>query len=557
MAKQGLYVGRSIVPYLAEGWGRFHRRFLFGWTSLVGFRGATPDRLLLAPIDLRTPDIFIASEIISGRFPLAGQVFDALDQNPFSLELSDLEFAKELHGFRWLRHLRASDDPRAEETARYLTNEWIIHYSKKTVGPSWELGTVSKRLISWLSHSPIMLTNADHGFYRRFMTSIGKQVRFLQYAVAGHDDPAAQLHARTAIAMASLCLPSTNSSVRSAAMALDVELERQILPDGGHISRNPEIVLKILADLLPLRQTYINLGSALPVNMLPSMDRMFMALRFFRHSNGEIALFNGSGYESANYLMSILQNDETNAQNPFRLPQSGFNRLEADKSVLLMDAGMPPPGRLSNRAHAGCLSFEFSCGPNRLIVNAGSPEYGNKKYRELARLTAAHSTMIVEDTSSARVSNSSYLGSVFTHGPREVEVTDITDDDFYGVNASHDGYIKDFGVVHQRQVRLSKDGNILAGFDMVEGVPAKGINIAIRFHIHPSVKLGLLRDGSILLTAGNGTRWVFSASIKPTVEADIFFADLLGLRKSHQIALLFNADEHRRISWMLKAVDRS
>ena len=36
------------------------------------------------------------------------------------------------------------------------------------------------------------------------------------------------------------------------------EIERQILPDGGHISRNPMAVLELLADLLPLRQTYAN-----------------------------------------------------------------------------------------------------------------------------------------------------------------------------------------------------------------------------------------------------------------------------------------------------------
>ncbi len=34
------------------------------------------------------------------------------------------------------------------------------------------------------------------------------------------------------------------------------ELERQILPDGGHISRNPGALIELLVDLLPLRQAF-------------------------------------------------------------------------------------------------------------------------------------------------------------------------------------------------------------------------------------------------------------------------------------------------------------
>ena len=76
----------------------------------------------------------------------------------------------------------------------------------------------------------------------------------------------------------------------------------------------------------------------------------------------------------------------------------------------------------------------------------------------------------------------------------------------------------------------------------------------IRFHIHPSIVLSPLQDGSILLEASDGDRWIFNATVKGEIEADIFFADVLGPRASSQIVISFNSDDYRRIAWILKAV---
>ncbi len=141
--------------------------------------------------------------------------------------------------------------------------------------------------------------------------------------------------------MASLATPTSPKRVAKAAEFLDVELERQILADGGHFSRNPRAGLEILLDLLPLRQTYVNLGHDLPARLVPTIDRMFPALRFFRHQGGELALFNGATSTLARELMSVLRYDET-AGAPFKaLPHMGYQRLSAGSAVVLMDVGLP------------------------------------------------------------------------------------------------------------------------------------------------------------------------------------------------------------------------
>lgn len=547
--------------YLTETWKRLHRRMMLGWMSPLRFSGTSPDRLMLAPVDLRTSDAFIAKEMASGRFPLADKVLETEGASPFEMALPQDEFFGELHGFRWLRHLRAGDEDETRYLAQNLVASWMTRHAKRIKGPVWELDIASKRLISWLSHSPVILADADHDFYKRFMGNIALHVRYLRRSAPSHRNPTWRLQARIAVAMASLCLPSSNAALKSASNALDEELEKQIFADGGHISRNPQTVLNILADLLPLRQTYINLGSALPLSLLPTIDRMFVALRFFRHSSGEIGLFNGATHASANFLMQILQNDETGVQTPVNLPQSGFSRLEAGKSIVLMDNGYSPRGTVSRKAHAGCLSFEFSNGANRLIVNSGSPRFQISRFGEFARLTAAHSTLVIENTSSSRVSESDFLGSIFVHGPQEILLEDLSSEEHMGIRAAHDGYLKTYGLIHQRQIRLDRDGKSLSGLDILE-TPAgtvkkssNGLDADIRFHIHPSVQLEQLSDGSILLNTHDGDRWIFNATVKPKIEQDIFFADVLGTRRSEQICVSFNSSEHHRIAWILKAVE--
>ena len=548
--------------YLTETWKRLNRRIMLGWMSPLRFSGTSPDRLMLAPVDLRTSDAFIAREMASGRFPLADKVLETEGASPFEMSLPHDEFFDELHGFRWLRHLRAGDEDEIRYLAQNLVGSWMTNHAKRLKGPAWELDIVSKRLISWLSHSPVILADADHEFYKRFMASIALHVRFLRRSAPSHRNPTWRLQARIAVAMASLCLPSSSALLKSASTALDEELEQQIFADGGHISRNPQTVLNILADLLPLRQTYINLGSALPLLMLPTIDRMFIALRFFRHSSGEIALFNGATHASANFLMQILQNDETGVQTPVNLPQSGFSRLEGGKSIVLMDNGYSPKGTVSRKAHAGCLSFEFSNGANRLIVNSGAPRFQVKRFGEFARLTAAHSALVIDNTSSSRVSESNFLGSIFVHGPKEILLEDLSNEEHMGIRAAHDGYAKAFGLVHQRQIRLDRDGRSLSGLDILTASDSNkskksptAIDIDIRFHIHPSVQLEQLSDGSVVLNTHDGDRWIFNATIKPRIEQDIFFADVLGTRRSEQICVSFKSNEHHRIAWILKAVE--
>ncbi len=550
---------RLFYLYLREGWRRFSRRMSVGRISALRFSGSAPDRLIVAPTDLRSVDSFVAEEILVGRFALAGRVLETEGQSPFSLELPSREFAMRLHSFGWLRHMRALANDEAPSGARSIVDEWISSHGRVIGGLAWNPDVLAQRIIAWLSHSPVVLKDAEFIFFRRFLKSLAFQVRYLRHIADRTEDGETRLRIRIALALASIAMPARTPAIRRASRNLDRELDSQILADGGHCSRNPRAGLELLLDLLPLRQTYVNLGHDVPARLIPCIDRMYPALRFFRHQGGELALFNGATSTLANELMSVLRYDET-AGAPFRsMPSIHYERLSAGETVVLVDTGKPLSVALSATASAGCLSFEMSSGKHRFIINSGMPKFAGESLRQLSRATAAHSVATLNDTSSARMSRSAFLGPIMISGVSKVDVRrNEPGSDADGLTATHDGYVSAFGLLYERDFHLNAQGTVLRGterFHKPDGSPPAGTHngiAVVRFHVHPAIRLRKSDRGEIWMTAPDGESWVFfTRDADVEIEEDVFFADPSGIRPSNQIALAFAVAEMPEIQWIL------
>ena len=251
---------------------------------------APSERLVIAPQELRTADPTRAGEIYAGRFAFAGKVVVCDGRSPFEMEPPSDEWADILLGFGWLRHLRAADSTINRANARALVDEWIsLQGNWHPV--AWQPEIVARRVISWLCQSPVILHDADLRFYRRFLRSLTRHVRYLRGTANDARDGVPRLQARIALVYAVLCMAKQINHLRGATRRLVNELERQILPDGGHISRNPGVIIEILLDLLPLSQAFTARNVAPPPALINAIDRMMPMLRFFRHGDGTFGLF--------------------------------------------------------------------------------------------------------------------------------------------------------------------------------------------------------------------------------------------------------------------------
>ncbi len=349
----------------------------------------------------------------------------------------------------------------------------------------------------------------------------------------------------------------------SASRNLAAELDRQILPDGGHVSRNPFAVLEILADLLPLRHTYANQAETPPDALMGAIDRMLPALRFFRHQDGSLARFNGMGATIQDRIAAILRHDDTAGQPLLHAPHSGYERLSMGGTSVIADTGPAPQPEVSSAAHAGCLSFELSSGRQHYIVNAGVDAFGAEDFRPLARATAAHSTATLNDTSSARFSHSGrlneLLGAPLIAGPRHVPCERLDLKRNTEICGQSRWLCIAFRFVPRaRAWSLSDSGNLLEGIDRFfrsGGAPAKKNGqdiVAVRFHIHPDVQLYRDKQGRLVLAAGGADSWAFTCeAVTPSIEELIFFAGLSGPRRTSQIVLSFKPSELPEIGWRL------
>ena len=549
---------RLLYLYLREGWRRFSRRLALGRISAMRFSGGTPERLIVAPTDLHPADSFAGEEIVAGRFPLAGRILECDGESPFALELPSEEFAVRLHSFGWLRHMRLVDPEQAAHTTRFIVDDWLQSHGRVIGGLAWRPEIAAQRIIAWLSHSPVVLKDADYPFYRRFLKSLAFQVRYLRHVADTTRDGEPRLRVRIALAMASIAMPASPSRMRKAARHLNEELDRQILPDGGHCSRNPRAALDLLLDLLPLRQTYVNLGHDMPAQLIPCIDRIYPALRFFRHQGGELALFNGATYTLANELMSVLRYDETGGA-PFKaLPSSHYDRLAVNETVVLMDTGVPRSVDLSATASAGALSIEMSSGRNRFIVNSGRPRFAGEALRQMSRTTAAHSVATLQDTSSARISTSRFLGPIIVGGVRKVDVSRAErQSGADSVTATHDGYLKRFGLLYERDILVAASGNEIRGRERFykpgdpDGPVERGTAV-VRFHIHPTIQLYRVSSNETRLIAPDGEAWALTCvDVAVEEEEDAFFADPSGVRASRQLTLTMPLAKVAEIQWSL------
>ena len=172
-----------------------------------------------------------------------------------------------------------------------------------------------------------------------------------------------------------------------------------------------------------------------------------------------------------------------------------------------------------NDNHKGYLvpatgAVEISDGSQRLIVNCGGAALeGAWVPRDLAqglRTTAAHSTLVLNDSNSTALLPDGTLG----RGVTEVELTRQETDNGSRIDISHDGYVRRMGYVHRRLLMVSGDGREVRGEDML--TPAERRRkpqrqpVQLRFHLAPGVEPTLTADSQgAVLRIDSGVMWQF------------------------------------------------
>ena len=530
------------------------RRIMLAGMASLSYPGTRAEQLLLAPQELRTADPSFATELYNGHFGLAGKLAEVDTESPFEIDPPSEGWARELYGFGWLRHLRAAGSELSREQAKVLVNDFIA-LKRSLPGLAWQPEIMGRRVISWLSNSVLVLDTGEPQAYETFLRALSSQLRYLSASYRDAPDGVPRLVSLMALVYAGLCIAEQQAVVERYTRPLCKELERQILPDGGHISRNPEALVELLLDLLPLKQCFVARDRPPPKELTDSIERIMPMLRFFRTCDGTLTRFNGAGPTPTDALATALAYDDVKGAPVRYAANSAYARLECGSTLFICDIGPTPAASLSITAHAGFLSFEMSSGNAPMIVNCGTPSVDHDEWRPFSRSTPAHSTLTFEDVSSGEFGTSGTNGALPTVdapllGPANAQATlsdQVDSTDNIRIRGSHDGYLERFGVTHARQMLIAPNGLLISAEDKLsapQGLKSPDENLiagdyAVRFHLHPSVRAELGSDGqSVELRLKNGEAWrITSNAPETTLEQSFFLADARGPQPTSQVVL--------------------
>jgi len=539
---------------------RMRRSRLLRWRH----RAPVADDLLLAPPDLRPQDPSFVDEIESDSFGLGGLTAQLRGTSPFAVPPPNQAWARELHGFGWLRHFGAAWSLENEAAARRLVAEWI-RGKRRHADDAWAPEVVGRRIISWLSHAAIILDEAQRRPYAAIMLSLEDQATYLSASWRNAPDGYPRLLALIGLTQAGLCIAGHERRLQPSERHLAEELERQILSDGGHSSRNASVLVELLLDLLPLKQCFIARGRKPDKALLGAIERITPMLHRLRLGDGQLARFNGMGSTERDALAIVLAYDKGTSEPNALISPSGYVRLQRGTTVVLVDAGTPPTLELAGHACAGCLSFEVSAGSELLLVNGGTPAPAHERSNAAARGTASHNTLELNGQSSAKLVRSEGLqrgvGAAPIQHPDRVTCEVQEKDGRIVLSASHDGYVDQFNLVHARTLTLDATGQRLEGMDTLSGARsdlrfAYDVPFAVHFHLHPRSGARLGTDGGAEIILPSGESWRLSASgAALTIEGSTHFAEMIGPLQAQQVVLRAVCYGAAEVQWVLERVN--
>jgi uncharacterized heparinase superfamily protein len=510
-------------------------------SRLIGAR-KSPLRLTAVPRDHVAGSRAAGDALLAGRYQLGGQAIPLADLD-FAALGADGPLARGLQGFSWLRDLAAAAGrERGSRLAEALAGRWLVAHGTR-VDEAWAPELWGERLLFWTAYAPYVLSSRDPAYRSALLNTLARGARHLD---ANADKAAPGLPRITAwagVVAAALLIQGGLPRVARGEAGLLRALAAAQFEDGGMISRSPHEQLLLVDRLGLLRAAYFAARQTLPDALESAAAAALAALHGVTMGDGGLSSWQGGNPGDPARIAALIEGCGLRAR-PLRQARGwGYHRLSALGTILVMDAAPPPPPRMATGS-ASTLAFELSDGAQRLVVNCGGPgdlaHHLPDQLVQALRTTAAHSTLTIADTNSTNINDDGSLG----RGVTDVVIDRLEDNDSSRIQASHDGYQRGFGLIHQRSLMLGNDGKEVRGNDQLLPRGRKRIReaapFAIRFHLAPGIEATATADGrGAILRPRGAPPWSFRCrGAMLSIEESLHVSGAGEVRPSLQLAVI-------------------
>ena len=475
--------------------------------------GRQPLRLVAVPRDHVIGDRARGDALLAGRLNIGSETTN-LAEVDFATLGSTTPLAREIQGFGWLRDLAASASrEKGARLAEAIAGRWLIAHGTRIDG-AWAPDLWGQRILHWTAYAPYILSSRDTGYRSALLNTLARGVRHLDT----HADKAApglpRITAWAGVVVGALTLQGGMAKLTRGESGLMRALSAAQYEDGGLMSRSPQEQLLLVDRLGLVRASYFAAKQTLPDALENAAAAALAALHGVTMGDGALSSWQGGNPGDAQRLAALIEGCGLRAR-PLRAARGwGYQRMSALGTVIVLDAAPPPPPRMAAAGCASTLAIEISDGAQRIVVNCGGPgplpTIMPRELIDALRTTAAHSTLIIDDTNSTAILPDGSLGK----GVTDVIVDRGEDNDSSRLEASHNGYVKGFGLIHQRRLSLGNDGKEVRGEDILTPKGRRKIRgsapFAIRFHLAPGIEPTVTADGmGAILRSPGAPAWNF------------------------------------------------
>lgn len=506
----------------------FHTVKVLRWEQFVyrlRYRIAPVRRAKLYPYDGIRPWVWEGPEVLSPSMhgPDSVRFLNLPAEVSKLASWNDQSFEK-----LWLYNLHYFDDLNAIDSSSRalwhyaLIKQWI-YQNPPVEGNGWEPYPLSLRLVNWIKWFN-RTGQSDPDILDSLSIQADALSKQLEYHIFGN-----HLFANAKALVFAGAFFTGKASDRWLNIGLDVlkvEIPEQFLADGGHFELSPMYHCIMLWDLLEL----IQLAEVAQIPKLKERlddwrnvaSKALDWLVIMLHNDGEVSFFNDSAIGIAAKPADVFAFASTlglawqqSAKEPLlTLPESGYSRLQQGNHTVLFDHAAVGPSYLPGHAHADTLSFEWSVGCQRVIVNSGTSMYGVSAERLRQRQTLAHNTVVVDNQDSSEV----WSGfRVARRANAQLHFTKIKPSIGCEIEASHDGYKRLKGrVIHTRNIKLSSS-ELLISDELIGGWKCADAF----FHLHPSITVSKLND-KLILQLPDGKQYSVETSGSIHIESSLW-----------------------------------
>lgn len=491
--------------------------------------GPTPDGLRAWPKDLRPANAAHGAELISGRWRFGASYVETPEGHaPWGPPFPTLHFGDRVHRFDWIRDLAALG-AEGEARGRALAVSWTEEFGRWD-NFGWRVGVTADRVINCLSAGPWLLASLERAAREAVLESLFRQVRHLQFSAAEDPDPGARFRCGVALSLAGAAIEEGKAILEAGLALLEVECGRQILADGGHVSRSPQALAEALIDIHTVEDLLLRQGLIAPVFLTRLQPRMASMLGFFMLPGGQVPPLHGGGDGLPIATAAIAPHGEVRSRFSFaRL--SGYQRVQAGDVTVYLDSSGAPPQPYSSRSHASGLSLTMDDGGECLITACGSHRELEPHLREAGRRTAAHSVLCLEGQDSAVFSRDG-SGSISIDGPPGLSVRRLEEDDQCLLEGQHSAWRDRYGVIYRRRLYVARSGDRITGEESLSRPMSEAsvlgtqtIPYVVRFHLHPDVMVRSdIEAGHVYLGLPRRERvWRFRSETVVSVEPSMYW----------------------------------